>query len=214
MVHDTRVTTKKPKEHWENIYTTKQPTEVSWYKTHLDLSLEIISKLHLAPESPLIDIGAGTSTLVDDLLDQKFKDISVLDISAKALDISKKRLGHKADKVTWLESDITDADLPKSHYELWHDRAVFHFLTDVRDRKKYVDVLRSSLKINGHLIIATFNLKGPLTCSGLDIVRYSPETLLKELGSGFRLMENVDEAHQTPSGVVQNFVYCWFRRSA
>ena len=203
-----------PKAHWENIYTTKQPTEVSWYKTRLDPSLKIISKLGLAPESPLIDIGAGASNLADDLLRQNFQDISVLDISSKALEISKRRLGPDAMKVTWLEADITNAVLPKKHYDLWHDRAVFHFLTGANDKRKYVEVLKSSLKDTGHLVIATFNLNGPLKCSGLDIVRYSPETLSKELGGEFKLIESFDEAHQTPFHTVQNFVYGWFEKSA
>ena len=204
----------KPKEHWENIYTTKQPAEVSWYKPHLDPSLKIISKLGLDPKSAVIDIGAGASTLADDLLKQEFQDISVLDISSKALEISKKRLGKEANKITWLEADITSAVLPKKHYDLWHDRAVFHFLTDVNDRRKYAEVLRSSLKDGGHLVMATFNLNGPLKCSGLDIVRYSPETLLKELGKGFKLVESFDEAHQTPFNTVQNFVYCCFKKTS
>lgn len=203
----------KSKEHWESIYTTKQATEVSWYKTHLDPSLKVISKLNLTPKSPIIDIGAGASTLVDDLINRKFEDVSVLDISGKALNIAKKRLGRKADKVTWLEADITDVNLPKNHYELWHDRAVFHFLTDAIDRRKYSEVLKSSLKIGGHLIIATFNLNGPSKCSGLDIVRYSPESLLKELGVGFELIESFDEAHQTPFKTIQNFVYCRFKNT-
>lgn len=201
------------KKHWESIYTSKQPTEVSWHKPHLDPSLRIISQLNLMPKNAIIDVGAGASTLVDDLLEKGFRDITALDISASALEVSKKRLGKKAGQVHWIEADITGAKLPENHYDLWHDRAVFHFLTDVQDRRKYVSLCKASLKVGGNLIIATFNLEGPLKCSGLDIVRYSPESLLAELGSGFKLKESFNEAHETPFGTVQNFVYCSFQKT-
>lgn len=202
------------KKHWESIYTSKQPTEVSWHKAHLDPSLRIISQLNLTPKSATIDVGAGASTLVDDLLEKGFQDITALDISASALDVSKKRLGKKAGQVNWIEADITNAKLPPNHYELWHDRAVFHFLTETQDRHKYAALCKASLKVGGNLIIATFNLGGPLKCSGLEIVRYSPESLLAELGSGFKLMNSFNEAHKTPFGTVQNFVYCLFQKTA
>lgn len=202
----------KPKEHWENIYAGKSSSEVSWYKPHLDPSLSLVSKMGLSPTSRIIDVGAGTSTLVDDLLDQKFSEITILDISEKALDISKKRLGQKASQVTWIGTDITSAKLPMNHYDLWHDRAVFHFLTHSDDRAKYIETIKSSLKVGGNLILATFNLNGPLKCSGLDVVRYSPQTLSNELGKVFKLIESFDETHQTPFKTVQSFVYCWFKK--
>ncbi len=187
---------------------------MSWFKPHLDPSLSIISKLGLNAGDQIIDVGAGASTLVDDLLERKLGKVTVLDISGKALDISRKRLGARADEVTWLAADITRVDLPKNHYDLWHDRAVFHFLTSPTDRAKYIEALRSSLKAGGDLIIATFGLNGPPKCSGLDIVRYSAQTLSDELGGAFELVESFDESHKTPSAATQNFVYGWFKKSA
>lgn len=200
-----------PKIHWENIYANKQPAQVSWHKPHLDPSLSLISKLGLDAGSPVIDVGAGAATLADDLLDRGFKDITVLDISAAALAVSKKRLKGRAGLVRWIDADITKAELPTGRYELWHDRAVFHFLTDPDDRARYVKTLRASLKPGGHVVIAAFNLDGPAKCSGLDIVRYSPEALGRELGPSFELKESFDEAHKTPFDTVQKFVYCWFQ---
>lgn len=202
----------KSKNHWENVYRTKSHTEVSWYKPHLDPSLRLISKMGLKPNDRIIDIGAGSSTLVDDLLKDGFKEISTLDISSTALDIAKKRLGEGAQKVKWIEADITKVELPQNHYDLWHDRAVFHFLTSPKDRQKYTNVLKSSLKMGGHLVIAAFNLNGPQKCSGLDLVRYSPETLQAELGNEFKLVEHFNEIHKTPFGTTQNFVYCCFKK--
>jgi SAM-dependent methyltransferase len=202
----------KSKEHWEGIYQSKKHTGVSWYRPHLDPSLSLISKLGLNHESWIIDVGGGASTLADDLLKRGFRNITVFDISAKALQISKKRLGKRAARITGMEADITKAKLPENRYDLWHDRAVFHFLTDARDRMKYIKVLDSSLRRGGHLIIAAFNLNGPVKCSGLEIVRYSPETLSNELGAAFELVESFDEAHKTPFKTIQNFVYCRFRK--
>lgn len=200
------------KTHWEGIYTTKQPGEVSWYKPRLESSLALISKLRLGAASPIIDVGAGAATLADDLVERGFKDITVLDISAAALAVSKKRLGDRAGRVQWIEVDITRAKLPAGRYELWHDRAVFHFLTDAGDRANYLKLLSSSLKPGGHAIIAAFDLNGPQKCSGLDIVHYSSETLARELGPSFALNESLNEAHKTPFDTVQNFVYCSFTR--
>lgn len=201
------------KEHWENIYASKKPTGVSWFKPHLSLSLKLIEESGLHPENAIIDVGGGASTLVDDLIVRKFEDITILDISACALSISKKRLGSRANKVKWMEADITCARLDPNRYDIWHDRAVFHFLTHADDRRKYIQTLKSSLKNGGHLIIAAFNLSGPLKCSGLETVRYSPESFSEELGGGFRLLASYDETHQTPFNTVQNFVYSHFLKT-
>jgi ubiquinone/menaquinone biosynthesis C-methylase UbiE len=201
-----------PKTHWKNIYGQKKPSEVSWYKPHLDLSLRVLTSAGLNPSSRLIDVGAGASTLVDDLVKQGVKAITILDISGEALAVSKARLGQQADEVEWIEADITQAKLRKEYYDIWHDRAVFHFLTNVEDRCRYVAVLTEVLKPQGQLVMATFSLQGPPKCSGLDIVRYSPETLHAELGQGFRLVEALEEQHQTPFNTVQKFIYCRFQK--
>ncbi len=200
------------KSHWENVYKTKNADQVSWFKPHLSMSLGLILGTKIDKHDPIIDVGGGASTLVDDLLSEGFMDITVLDISSESLEVAKKRLGKKALKVHWMTDDITTANLPKNHYSLWHDRAVFHFLTSPEDRKKYVKVMNESLKPQGAVIIATFSLKGPERCSGLDIVRYSPETLQAEFGENYRLIKNLEEPHETPFGTKQEFVYCLFKR--
>ena len=198
------------KTHWQDVYETKKETEVSWYRPQLERSLELIERTGIGSDANIIDVGGGASTLVDSLLEGGFKNITVLDISSKAIASSKKRLGTRASRVNWVEADITKATLPKCHYDLWHDRALFHFLTQSEDRKKYVELLRQSLKPGGHVIIASFSLDGPLSCSGLDVARYSSETLGKELGTEFSLVESFTEDHETPSGKIQKFVYCRF----
>lgn len=198
--------------HWETIYTQKRPEDVSWYQPHLTISLRLLANAGLRPDSRLIDVGGGASTLVDDLLEQGVKEITVLDIAGQALAVSKMRLGKRAERVTWIEADIMRAQLSSASYDLWHDRAVFHFLTNAEDRRRYLATMRDALKPGGHAILATFSLHGPPRCSGLEVVRYSPDTLQAELGDGFRLMEALEEAHQTPSGAVQQFIYGRFQR--
>lgn len=200
------------KAHWENVYSTKGRDEVSWFREHLDTSLKMIVGTGVGYEAAIIDVGGGNSTLVDDLIERGFIDVSVLDISGKAISDSKERLGAKAATVNWIESDITMAALPPNHFDVWHDRAVFHFLTDENDRKKYVDLMMSSVKPGGHVIVASFSLEGPQKCSGLDVVRYSPESMHGEFGSSFDLIESVGEEHNTPFGTTQQFVYCHCRR--
>ncbi|MCG3199880.1 MAG: class I SAM-dependent methyltransferase [Candidatus Omnitrophica bacterium] len=198
--------------HWENIYTTKQPDQVSWHQSSPRVSLDLIGRMGLGCEAQVIDVGGGASTLVDALLGRGFSRMTVLDISAAALDCSRKRLGPLGERVTWVQGDITDVSLPKGGFDLWHDRAVFHFLTDPADRRKYVKVLKDSVCPGGHVLISTFATDGPLRCSGLEVVRYSPESLWSELGSEVELVETEWEAHQTPFGTTQSFVYCHFRR--
>lgn len=201
------------KAHWDEIYKTKTPSGVSWYKPHLDPSLNLILKAGVGKEGRMIDIGGGASTLADDLLAKGFKNVMVLDLSSGAIAIAKARLAALANQVVWIEADITQVSLPEKCYDLWHDRALFHFLTLPQDRRRYAEQVRRSLKSGGHLIIAAFNLHGPTRCSGLDIVQYSPEKLLAELGSDFKLIESFTEEHHTPAGGSQEFVYCYFRKS-
>jgi len=200
------------KSHWEKIYTTKAPTEVSWFQPHPETSLELIAGAGIDKEAQIIDVGGGASTLIDDLLTKGFRHITVLDIASAALERSKFRLGDQANSVTWLEADITEVTLPPFHYDLWHDRAVFHFLTDAKDRRKYVSTLEGSLKPGGHLIIAAFAHDGPKMCSGLDTMRYSPQELHHAVGDKFRLLESVNELHPTPFGTEQKFTYCLLQK--
>lgn len=200
------------KTHWENVYSIKAPTEVSWYREHLDNSLRMILQTNVDKYGEIIDIGGGSSTLVDDLLETGFSNLSVLDISSRAIENSRQRLGRDAAKVEWIEADITDAALPENYYDVWHDRAVFHFLTASEDRKQYVDLAKRSLKVGGHIIVASFGLGGPAKCSGLDVVRYSPGTMHNEFGNSFELVRSLDETHHTPFDTTQEFVYCYCRK--
>ena len=185
---------------------------MSWHKPHLNLSLELITERVKEKDSNLIDIGGGASTLVDDLLRRGYKNISVLDISSEALRISKDRLKNSAESVRWIEDDITSIELPQNYFDLWHDRAVFHFLTEENLRQKYKERLNHSLKIGGVVMIAAFSPKGPEQCSGLDVIRYGPEALQKEFGKNYRILKSFEETHQTPFGTAQEFVYCCFKR--
>lgn len=200
------------KTYWDTIYQQRQPSEVSWYQPHLTVSLDLLVNTGLSVESRIIDVGGGASTLVDDLLARGVKDVTVLDISGQALAAAKARLGERATRVTWIEADITRAQLPRASYDVWHDRAVFHFLTAAEDRRRYLATMRDALKPDAQVILATFSLDGPPRCSGLEVVKYSPETLLAELGNGFRLLEAREEAHRTPSGAVQSFIYGRFQQ--
>lgn len=199
------------KSHWETVYASKAATEVSWYRSHLETSQAFIDQTGIGKAGRIIDVGGGASTLVDDLLAAGYRDLTVLDISAAALKEAKARLGPQAERVTWLEADITEARLPPRHYDLWHDRAVFHFLTDAEDRRRYVELVRHAVKPGGHIIVACFGPQGPLKCSGLDIVRYSPDQLHGEFGGEFRLVRSLSEEHITPAGKEQQFTYCYCR---
>ncbi len=200
------------KTHWETVYQTKSDQQVSWYREHLDNSLQMILNTKVVKNAAIIDVGGGSSTLADDLLDHGFADVSVLDISAKALEKSKARLGKRASQIEWIEADITEVSLPENHYDVWHDRAVFHFLTAAEDRRKYVEFVVRSLKPGGHIIVASFGENGPNKCSGLEVVRYSPETMHGEFGIGFKLVKSLNETHETPFGTTQEFVYCYCRK--
>ena len=200
------------KTHWEHIYETKAPDQVSWYQEHAQFSLHYIRKTGIRKTDHIIDVGGGASTLVDDLIADGFQRISILDISGTALQLARERLGAKADDVQWIEADITRADLPHQAYDVWHDRAVFHFLTQAADRQRYVDTVRHAVRPGGHVIVATFASDGPDRCSGLDVMRYSPESLHGEFGEDFELMDSTRESHQTPFGTEQRFIYCYCRR--
>lgn len=199
-------------QHWENVYQSKLATEVSWYRDHLENSLQMIVNTGVDKTASIIDVGGGTSTLVDDLLAEGFENISVLDISSTSMEESQKRLGDKAKQVDWIISDITTAGLPENYYDVWHDRAVFHFLTNAEDRRKYVALVMRTLKIGGQMIVATFGENAPQKCSGLDVVRYSPASIQKEFGEAFQLMHSINETHQTPFGATQEFIYCHFQK--
>ena len=199
------------KQHWDQVFTTKSPQEVSWTQDKPSLSLSIIASLALPKNSPIIDVGGGESLLVDHLLALGYTDISVLDISAEALARSKERLGSKADEVKWIVADITQFK-PKRPYTLWHDRAVFHFLTEQKDIQYYVNTVRES--VNEHLLLSTFSLDGPLKCSGLPITQYSVQSLTDIVSSSFDLVKFEEEVHTTPFKTTQAFLYCLFNRRA
>lgn len=199
------------KDHWENVYTTKPVEKLGWYKAHLQTSIEWIGELGLARNAPIIDVGGGASTLVDDLLDIGYGDITVLDISGSALESSRTRLGEKANRVVWLEGDITRVTLPHRHFQLWHDRAVFHFLTTPGQQNAYRETLCNALKHGGDVILAVFSPEAPPTCSGLPVQRYTAERLQEFLGVEFVLKRSQKELHETPGGIEQMYLYCHFR---
>jgi len=198
--------------HWDGIYQGTPPVDRSWHQDNPVLSLELITLAGVSRDAPVIDVGGGASVLVDWLIQAGYRDITVLDISAAALAVSKNRLGDVADNIQWPAVDITQYE-PSRQYALWHDRAVFHFLTDKTDRRKYRAVLERTLLPGGDVVIATFGLGGPTKCSGLDVVQYDAEKLSAELGSGFRLLNVRDEVHLTPRMMQQQFTYCHFRRA-
>ncbi len=202
-------------EHWENVYRGKAIDRVSWYQAQADLSLALIRQTGLAPEAArIIDVGAGASVLADNLIEAGFRHLSVLDIAAPALAVSKARLGERAGLVDWMVGDVTAVDLPESGFDIWHDRAVFHFLTREEDRRRYVAQVWRAVRPGGFVIVATFGPNGPTQCSNLDVCRYAPEALHGEFGAGYELVSHRTELHATPAGKEQEFVYCFCRRKA
>jgi SAM-dependent methyltransferase len=200
-----------PLAHWDHIYRTKLTDQVSWYAPHLDVSLQMIDSIALAPDAAILDVGGGASTLADDLLASGYTNLTVLDLSQAALDASRARLGPLSEKVRWLAADITQAELEPAHYDLWHDRAVFHFLIDPAQRGAYARQLLHTLKPRGCAIISTFGPEGPTRCSGLDVVRYSADALQAALTPRLRLLESVTTLHATPFGPTQQFLSCLFQ---
>ena len=197
--------------HWEKIYTTKTSDQVSWYRPHLETSLALIMRSISDRLASIIDVGGGESTLVDDLFEQGFRNITVLDVSHAAIDVNKTRLGEKAGGIHWIVADITKVELEPRAYDVWHDRAVFHFLTAQEQRAAYVRQVARAVKPGGDVIVSTFGPGGPAKCSGLDVVRYDAESLHDEFGARFRLVESSKELHQTPFGTTQQFLYCTCR---
>jgi ubiquinone/menaquinone biosynthesis C-methylase UbiE len=200
------------KEHWERVYTTKATDAVSWFQESATQSIDFINKSKVPLSASIIDIGGGASILIDNLVAKSYSNLSVLDLSGAALLTSQNRLKEASKNIKWIEGNILDVDFERHSFDLWHDRAVFHFLTNAEDRKKYIDLLSKAVKPNGHIIIATFAEDGPLQCSGLPVMRYSVDELHSELGQEFTLIESKKELHQTPFNTVQSFIYCYFRR--
>ncbi len=196
------------RQHWETVYTKKSADQVSWFQEHATRSLGIIRSIAPGQRARIIDVGGGASTLVDDLLADGFSDISVLDLSASALAVARERLGHEGERVEWIAGDIRKVDLPEQAFDIWHDRAVFHFLTHANERLAYVQQVMKAVKPGGHVIVATFGPDGPEQCSGLPVARYSHGQLHGAFGPAFELLEHASEEHKTPWGSVQHFVYC------
>ncbi len=196
------------REHWNRAWRETPEDRLSWRRPGEATSLALIGRTGVAFDDPVIDVGGGSGRLADALLDEGYRDVTILDVSAAALSLGRARLGPRATMVRWLDEDVTRFD-PARAYRLWHDRAVFHFLVDAADRQRYVAALRRALAAGGHAIIATFAIDGPERCSGLPVVRYDAQAMVDELGGGFALQETLDETHETPAGREQRF--CWFR---
>lgn len=201
------------KDHWEQVYSTKASDSVSWFQAHAEMSMRLIRESGLGHDAAIIDVGAGASTLVDDLLDDGYRHVTILDLSAAALAETQQRLGMRSSSVQWRVVDITLADFEPHSFDIWHDRAVFHFLTTDEDRRKYVHQVLRALKPGGHVIMATFGAKGPTQCSGLPVMRYEPEALHAQFGEAFVLLKHEEQMHHTPFGTDQQFVYCMCRKA-
>ena len=194
--------------HWENVYGTKAPDQVSWFRPHLQTSLALIERAVGDRSAPIIDVGAGASTLVDDLIEAGYVNITVLDISETAIEVARNRLGEASKSIKWQRADVTQESFPAHSYAVWHDRAVFHFLTKPEERLAYVRNVAWAVKPGGHVIVSTFGSDGPEKCSGLDVMRYDAKSLHREFGSRFKLVESSKELHRTPFGTTQQFLYC------
>jgi SAM-dependent methyltransferase len=197
--------------HWERVYTEKDPREVSWYEPILAHSLALIEEAQVDRDVAILDAGGGASTLASDLLDAGYTDITVADLSASSLDQAKAQLRQQADRVKWVEADIRNHDFDR-RFDLWHDRALFHFMVQPADRVAYLDTLRQTLRPGGHLVIATFGPQGPTRCSGLPVNRYSDDGLWQSLGDDFALISSRLDVHRTPSGASQQFLYAHLQR--
>lgn len=199
------------RQHWETVYVTRQPTDVSWYQRDPQQSFDLITSLAPDRSSSIIDVGSGASTLVDQLIAAGYRRITLLDISETALQHTRARLGSRAEDIDWKVADVLAASFPKETYDVWHDRAVFHFLVNPEDRRKYIHQVRCAVRQNGLVVIATFAADGPSRCSGLDVARYSAADLATVFGSDFTPIATVREEHVTPAAVLQPFTYAGFR---
>lgn len=200
------------KSHWEKIYNSKSESDFSWHSEHLETSLQMIRAATAGNQAAkIIDVGGGTSRLIDDLLKENFTDLTLLDTSGKALGQVRQRIGEKARNVNFIESDILNSTLQEKYFDVWHDRAVFHFLTKAVDRQQYINVLRHSLRPGGTVIIATFGKAGPEKCSGLEVSRYDANGIQTLFGNDFDLLQSKGEIHLTPWGAPQEFIYCMCR---
>lgn len=199
--------------HWRQVYRTKSTDAVSWYRPHLDVSLELLDLAGLSAGSRLIDVGGGASTLVDDLLARGLRDITVLDVSGQALALARQRLGDRQAGVTWIAADVLTVALPGQAYDLWHDRAVLHFLTDPADATRYAAQAARAVRAGGHAVVAGFAPDGPERCSGLPVARRSAEDIAAILAPSFRLLAQRAETHVTPGGSEQKFAYALLRRA-
>ena len=199
------------KTHWEHVYETKAPDAVSWYAPHLAESLQYIRRTGVPLDACIVDVGGGEATLVDDLLDAGYRNVTVLDLSAKALEVCRARLGPRAAQVSWVVADVLEHAFEPRSVDVWHDRAVFHFLTDAQQRAAYVRQVLRALKPGGFAIVGTFGPQGPSQCSGLPVARYSSDELHDEFGAPFRLLDHSVSVHTTPWGTSQQFVYCYCR---
>jgi ubiquinone/menaquinone biosynthesis C-methylase UbiE len=199
------------KDHWEQVYQTKAPDDVSWFQMQPAISIKLIESSGVGKDGGIIDVGGGASVLVDCLLNAGYSRLALLDISAAAIEHARRRLGKQADAVEWLEADVTTFQSARQ-FGLWHDRAVFHFLTDKGDRQRYVETLKRTLTPGGQVVIASFAIDGPLKCSGLEVARYDAATLNAELGQEFQLIEQVNETHTTPWATEQKFSYFRFKQ--
>lgn len=198
------------KQHWENVYTQKSDQEVSWYEEVPVQSLGLITEL-ASPDARIIDVGGGNSNLVGELLLRGYKQLTVLDISAAALERTQQKLGERGRKVNWEVADVTTF-APAEHYDIWHDRATFHFLTGASDQKRYLDLVQRAIKPGGHLVLATFATSGPEKCSGLEICQYDTPDLEAFFGEHFEVVQAFENTHETPFGTSQNFLYAVMRR--
>ena len=200
------------KEHWEKVYSTKAATQVSWFQEHAAMSLQLITRHNVPLSAAIIDVGGGASTLVDDLLDAGYRQITVLDLSGAALATAQARLGERASLVQWREANVLEVEMPAQGFDVWHDRAVFHFLTTEQERQAYVQQVLRAVKPGGLVIVATFAEDGPTQCSGLPVMRYDANDLHAQFGAPFATLGHEKESHMTPGGNEQKFVYCFCRR--
>lgn len=201
----------EPKGHWEKVYSTKSTTEVSWFQEHAKTSLKIMREANVSKSASIIDVGGGASTFVDDLLSDGYDDITVLDLSGAAMTAAKSRLGERASQPKWMQANILEVQFQKYSYDVWHDRAVFHFLTSENERRAYVGKVLQAVKPGGFVVVATFAEDGPTKCSGLPVMRYNASELHAEFGELFQLIGHEKESHHTPGGNEQKFVYCFCR---